>query len=124
MVDGAYVTWTLRRRGLRPLLGRDVTGASADPERARALASAVDAGLGLLPVVPTCLRRSVTLLRELGRAGVSGALHVGVRHVDERLEAHAWVQVGDEVVNDDADLVGTYTRLAGGEVERLLPMLR
>ena len=57
------------------------------------VAAAVDAGLGLLPMAPTCLRRSMTLLRELARLDLAAALHVGVRHQQARIEAHAWVQV-------------------------------
>ena len=39
------------------------------------------------------------------------------------MEAHAWVQVGDVVVNDDPDLTNTYTELAAGDLDRLLPLL-
>src|SRR4051812_2652722 len=62
VVDGAFVTVTLRRRGLGPLLHDRPDLRGADPDRARRVAEAVDAGLGLLPVAATCLRRSVTLL--------------------------------------------------------------
>ncbi|MCW2666282.1 MAG: hypothetical protein JWN57_1244, partial [Frankiales bacterium] len=83
----------------------------------------VDAGLALLPADPTCLRRSVTQQRELDRLGLPSALHVGVRRVGDRTEAHAWLQVGSEVVNDQADVVGSYVELAAGDLERLLPSL-
>ncbi|CAN5883696.1 hypothetical protein BH23ACT2_BH23ACT2_24780 [soil metagenome] len=125
VADGLVVTVILRRRGVRFLLrerGRDVR--ALDPARAGAVAGAVDAGMGLLPLAPTCLRRSLTLSRELHRLGLGGTIHLGVRELGGRVEAHAWVQVGDEVVNDDRGVVGGYTPLAAGELERLMPTLR
>lgn len=122
--DGAVVTLILKRRGVRPLLsGIDQSSAPFDPDRAVQVSTAVDAGLGLLPAVPTCLRRSVTLIRELHRLGVGGTVHVGVRTLDGAVQAHAWVQSGDVVVNDDPAETGTYSELAGGELEKLLPLL-
>lgn len=124
-VDGAVVTVTLRRRGARPLLRRiDQSSACFDPDRAMKVSAAVDAGLGLLPAAPTCLRRSVTLIRELHRLNIDGAIHVGVRTVDGEVEAHAWVQSGDVVVNDDPAVVATYAELAAGDLEKLLPLLK
>ena len=133
-VDGVVVAWTLRRRGARHLIPGPV-GAPAvaqegpgrappDPDRGRAVAAAVDAGLGLVPMAKTCMRRSLTLSRELQRLGVTGVVHLGVRHRDGAVEAHAWVQVGDVVVNDEPDELATYTELAAGELERVLPSLR
>jgi hypothetical protein len=124
-VDGVVVAWTLRRHGVRRLLpGTAGVPTAADPDRGRAVAAAVDAGLGLVPMAKTCLRRSLTLSRELHRLGVAGTVHVGVRRVNGTVEAHAWVQVGDAVVNDDPAEIGTYGELAAGELERVLPSLR
>lgn len=121
LLDGVFVTATLERRGLRPLLSGGVDRGRPGVDAAREVSRAVDAGLGVLPVAPTCLRRSVTLLRELERLGLSGDLHLGVRTDPAGIGAHAWVQVGDVVVNDDPDLVATYSTLAAGDVERLMP---
>lgn len=122
--DGVVVAITLKKRGVRPLLGPAPTGATlCDPERSRAVAAAVDAGLAIVPMASTCLRRSVTLLRELRRLRLDSAMHIGVRTVDGRVEAHAWVQSGDFVVNDDVTETQTYTELAAGDVENLLPLL-
>jgi len=124
LVDGVFVAWTLRRRGVQPLISTNERNVKRDVKEARRVAEAVDAGLGVIPMAPTCLRRSVTLVRELGRLELGNALHIGVRHVDHRLEAHAWVQVGDVVVNDDPNVTATYAELASGDLERLLPLLR
>lgn len=124
VVDGLNVALTLKRRGARPLLATaGARPARHDLQRSKEVSAAVDAGLALLPVAPTCLRRSVTLIRELDRLGLAGALHVGVRHVGEQAEAHAWVQVGDVVVNDDAKVAETYVQVASGELQRLFPLL-
>lgn len=121
--DGTYVAVTLLRRGLGPLLRAERPRGRSDPAGARAVAAAVDGGLAVVPVAPTCLRRSMTLLRELERRGLGGTLHVGVKRGPAAVEAHAWVQVGDEVVNDDPELVAAYTLLAAGDLERVLPGL-
>ena len=121
LVDGAIVAGTLERRGLRPLVRDRSDLPTAELWDARRVSAAVDAGLGVLPVKATCLRRSVTLLRELNRRERSAVLHIGVRTGPDGIEAHAWVQVGDQVVNDDPESTATYTELATGEAERLLP---
>jgi hypothetical protein len=125
VVDGLVVTVVLRRRGLRPLL---ITPASTEPRldvaRAMAVSHAVDAGLAVLPLRATCLRRSMTLLRELDRLGLAGTLHIGVRTAGHNVEAHAWVQTADRVINDDPTTTGTYTELVSGEIDAFLPMLR
>jgi hypothetical protein len=100
-----------------------MSGHSAGQEAAREVVAAVDAGLGVLPVAATCLRRSVTLLRELDRRRMGGALHIGVRPGPAGIEAHAWVQAGDDVLNDDPVLVRTYSEISAGDAERLLPGL-
>jgi hypothetical protein len=88
-----------------------------------AVSTAVDAGLALLPLAPTCLRRSMTLMRELNRLHLAANLHIGVRSVSGNVEAHAWVQVGDVVVNDEPDVVTSYVELASGDLERVFPLL-
>ena len=126
LVDGAWVIWRLRRGAAKRVLPQprivDVTPASI--ERARAVSTAVDAGLGVLPVEATCLRRSVTLLRELRRRKLPGRLYIGIRRNGSRIEAHAWVDAGEAVINDDPALTASYDVISAGELERFLPALR
>ncbi len=125
VIDGVFVTLMLKRKGARPLLApRSATSLRHDARRSKQVSAAVNAGFDLIPVAPTCLRRSLTLMRELNRLGLAGAVHVGVRNVDGNVEAHAWVQAGDVVLNDDPDVTKTYVELAAGELERLPPQLR
>jgi hypothetical protein len=124
LVDGAFVVVTLETRGARPLFASPAPlGARADAAEAVQVATAVDAALGILPVSPSCLRRSITLLRELHRLRLAATLHIGVRKVGDRFEAHAWVQTGDVVINDDPHVTGGYVELASGDVEGLFPLL-
>ena len=124
VVDGIFVAVTLKKRGVRPLLGAaGATSPRLDAEVSIEVSQAVDAGLAMLPLAPTCLRRSVTLLRELNRLDLAADLHVGIRTVAGVVEAHAWVQAGDVVVNDDSAVTSAYLELAAGDVERILPLL-
>jgi len=125
LVDGVVVVVTLERRGTRSLSsGHPAPPAASDVERSVQVAAAVDAAFGLIPVSSSCLRRSVTLLRELRRMGLAATMHIGVRKDADAFEAHAWVQVGDVVVNDDPAETAGYVELASGELERLFPQLR
>ena len=125
VIDGIIVSVILKKRGARPLLARaKPSSRTQDPHRSLQVSAAVDAGFGLIPVAPTCLRRSLTLMRELNRTGLAATLHVGVRSVGEKVEAHAWVQAGEVVLNDEPDVAAVYVELAAGELERLLPLLR
>lgn len=123
--DGAVVTVTLKKRGVSALVaGLEPTRTVYDPSRALDISAAVDAAFGLIPVAPTCLRRTLTLIRELNRLGLEATMHVGVRTVGGTVEAHAWAQARDVVLNDNPAVIQTYSELAAGDVERLLPGLR
>lgn len=124
-IDGMYVSWVLKRRGVRTLF--ESVGSPTpriDADRARSVATAVDAGFGLLPLAPTCLRRSLTLMRELNRQDLAATVHFGVRNSGSKVEAHAWVQVEEVVVNDDPAMTNTYFELASGELETFLSLLQ
>lgn len=52
----------------------------------------------------TCLTRSLLLIWLLRRRGVQTQLRIGVRLAGDGLAAHAWVELGDVPVNDQADI--------------------
>ena len=59
---------------------------------------------------PNCLERSMTLWWMLRRAGVDGELHIGARKQGARFEAHAWVELEGQVLNDSTEVHQHYTR--------------
>ena len=62
------------------------------------------------PANPNCLERSMTLWWMLRRNGVDGELHIGARKEGGRFEAHAWVELGGQVLNDGAEVHQHYAR--------------
>lgn len=78
-----------------------------------------------LPLRALCLERSLALWWLLRRQRVPAALRIGVRRNPggEPLEAHAWVEVGDGVVGDAADVGARYAAF-DGEVGALAAAIR
>src|SRR5579863_6620618 len=62
------------------------------------------------PANPNCLERSMTLWWLLRRDGIAGELHIGARKEGGRFEAHAWVELGGQVLNDCAGVHQHYAR--------------
>ena len=63
----------------------------------------------------------MTLWWLLRRDGVEGELHIGARKEGTEFKAHAWVELGGEVLNDSAEVHNHYARFdapiaaAGGD---------
>jgi transglutaminase superfamily protein len=51
---------------------------------------------------PTCLRRSLVLLRLLHRESVDARLVIGARSPQDGFEAHAWVEVNGEALGSQS----------------------
>ena len=51
-----------------------------------------------------CLQRSLVLCLLLRRRGIERELHFGTRKDIGRIEAHAWVEINDIVLNDSSDV--------------------
>jgi hypothetical protein len=62
------------------------------------------------PTNPNCLERSMTLWWMLRREGVEGELHIGARKQGTRFEAHAWVELDGQVLNDGEEVHQHYAR--------------
>lgn len=60
-----------------------------------------------VPIEPTCLLDSLSLLRFLSRRGLSARVIFGV--TAQPFTAHCWVQVADMVLNDTVTDAGAYT---------------
>ena len=50
-----------------------------------------------------CLERSLALWWQLGRRGIESDLRIGARKEGGRFEAHAWVELGNAVLNDSGE---------------------
>lgn len=80
---------------------------------ARRLASAVSLVSRRGVWRPNCLVRSLALSRLLEREQVPGwHVRIGVRERTGRFEAHAWVELGGEVLADSSQHVASFERLA------------
>jgi hypothetical protein len=80
--------------------------------RARAVVLGVSRAATYGLFVPTCLVRSMAISRRLKDAGVlGGVLRVGVARRNGQFVAHAWVELGGEVIGDDAASVERYEPL-------------
>jgi hypothetical protein len=62
---------------------------------------------------PLCLVRSVALNRMLDQYGFHGSrIRVGVRLVDGKFAAHAWVEYEGQVLGDDVEHVRGFEELS------------
>jgi transglutaminase superfamily protein len=71
--------------------------APIDVERAARL---VDVASRFYPFRPTCLKRSLVLLRILRARGLPAELRVGVRKVGDELHSHAWIECRGRILLD------------------------
>ena len=51
----------------------------------------------------SCLERSLALWWQLNRRGIAAEMRIGARKEAGRFEAHAWVEVGNVVLNDSGE---------------------
>ena len=62
------------------------------------------------PTHPNCLERSMTLWWLLRREGVDPELRIGARKEGGKFEAHAWIELDGDVLNDGAEVHQHYAR--------------
>ncbi|HET7890037.1 MAG TPA: lasso peptide biosynthesis B2 protein [Candidatus Sulfotelmatobacter sp.] len=63
------------------------------------------------PLPMKCLGRSVALYWLLRLEGIDATVHIGVRKDQHDIDAHAWVQCGDRIINDSEDVADRYVRI-------------
>lgn len=99
--------------GLQAPTGASVPG-DGDHARAQRLALAVGRAAEHGIFRPTCLVRAVALIRLLRWHGITSArLRIGVRMREGTLMAHAWVELGGEVLGDSESKIRVFTPMAG-----------
>jgi hypothetical protein len=64
-----------------------------------------------------CLHRALTLHLWLRGQRLPSELRIGVRKDHGALKAHAWVELGGQLVDESAEWVGTFTQLRTGDGE-------
>ena len=57
---------------------------------------------------PTCLEKSLALWWFLGRRGIASSLRIGTRKNGNRLEAHAWIELGGRALNETGGPIPDY----------------
>ncbi|HEV2299762.1 MAG TPA: lasso peptide biosynthesis B2 protein [Candidatus Acidoferrales bacterium] len=66
-----------------------------------------------------CLSRSVALWWLLRRKGINAELRIGARRAGEGLEAHAWVELGGTILNDEDDVRESFAIFEGPLASRV-----
>jgi hypothetical protein len=84
------------------LLGRTFPAGLA-LEVGQKLAAIQDAVSRHLLWQPTCLEKSLVLWWQLGRRGIASELRIGARKEAGRFKAHAWIEMGNVVLNDSGE---------------------
>lgn len=94
---------TIARYGVtrRPAAG--IADAQAEQLARRTARLVALAGAGL-PFHCSCLQRSAVLHLLLRQQGIQADLRLGVRRNDGSFEAHAWVEVAGQPINDAPDI--------------------
>ncbi len=117
----AAVSVELRVRGIQRLAG-DTSARpqprqyAVDPEqfrRARQYFRWIESASRRHVLRTRCLHRAIVLHRWLLRDRMPSQLRIGVRKEDRNLTAHAWVEIGGQVVGDPDAHVASFTPLAG-----------
>lgn len=90
-----------------------LSAAPRSREELEAIGALVNTAGNQAPVRSTCLTRSLLLIWLLRRRGVRGELRLGVRLLDGRLEAHAWVEYEGNPLNDVRDVSERYAAFDG-----------
>jgi len=76
----------------------------ADVERTRLTVRMVNAAVRHAWRSSTCLEKSLALWWLLGRQGIASELRIGARKVQDKFEAHAWVERQGIAVDDPQQL--------------------
>jgi hypothetical protein len=82
---------------------KDSTVLANDLQRATLTARMVNAAARHVWKNATCLEKSLALWYLLGRQGISSSVRIGARKLDEKFQAHAWVERAGVPLDDPGD---------------------
>jgi hypothetical protein len=119
----------LRRGGFRDVLVRASTrvgprtkaGGAADVARAGRYAGLLQTASRVPFLRARCLHQSLALYLWLRDEGVASELRIGIRKEGGALRAHAWIELGGQVVNDRPASVVEFTPLFSTGRDGALP---
>jgi hypothetical protein len=119
----------LRRGGFRHVIERaqrqaapsPIVSHTGDVVRARRYAGLLRSAARAPFPRARCLHQSLALYLWLRDEGVASELRIGVRKDGGALRAHAWVEVGGQVVNDRPASIGAFTPLFSTGPDSALP---
>jgi len=97
-------------QGIRP--PNDYTPSPVELERAYVYAHWLESAARRRLINAYCLQRSLALHRWLQREGMPSVLQIGVWKGGDVLHAHAWVELGNHVVNDRPAAIASFVPLA------------
>lgn len=86
--------------------------------KARAAARMIEAASRNGIARGNCLSKSVALWWLLKRKGIRGVLRIGARKAGRELEAHAWVELDGQILNDADDVRDSYAAFDGPMTSR------
>jgi transglutaminase superfamily protein len=105
--------WSRTGRERERAGGELETPNTAQVNEARAAARMIEAASRHGIARGNCLSKSVALWWLLRRKGINVELRIGARRAGEGLEAHAWVELGGEILNDEDDVRESYATFEG-----------
>ena len=88
---------------------RPANGIRDPDEYVEVVAEAVDRTSRLSPVRVACLERSIVLSNYLRRKDYATSFHVGVSL--RGFQSHAWIQIDNDVLIDDANYINQFTSI-------------
>ena len=88
-------------------------GAADSSRQAEATFRLVEVAASRVPWQLTCLPTSITTWCLLRRQGIPGRLRIGTRKAGDQLEAHAWIESSQLVLNGSPDGQHQYLAFAG-----------
>lgn len=87
--------------GFKPMLGKPVTPGNqpkVDPKAALPARIALNRAQKVLPFHCQCLVTAIAIQKLCAQLRLPTTLHLGVNKKDEQLNAHAWVCLGDKII--------------------------